>query len=154
MTRKCGNRAKVLEHQSDTALFRRHEAAGRRDLDIADGDPAPVEPLDAGDHAQQRGLAAAGGAKQAHDLAGRDVEVKSPERRRFPAKLLETPESETPAAMVAAALRCLSQCDIAAGSALSSAVLVCPNNANTQRIVSKRPTACAAGLIVSSLTLS
>ena len=60
-----------LEHHGDVALRGRqvvHALAG--DDDVARG--GALEP---GDHAQRRRLAAARGAEQADDLAGRDREV-------------------------------------------------------------------------------
>ena len=60
----------ALEHHVDRPLVRRH----RRDVLAVEQDAALVRRLEAGEHAQQRGLAAAGGAEQRKELAGADVE--------------------------------------------------------------------------------
>ena len=49
---------------------------------VEEDPPAGVRRLEAGDDAQQRGLAAAGRAEQHHRLAARDVEVERLERAR------------------------------------------------------------------------
>ncbi len=54
-----------LEHHSDLALVRWQ----RRDVLAFDQDGAGVGALEAGDHPQDRGLAAAGGPEQGHELA-------------------------------------------------------------------------------------
>ena len=61
----------VLEHHGDVAV------AGLELVDhpAADRDLAGGDRLEAGDHAQQRGLAAAGGADEDDELAVGDVEV-------------------------------------------------------------------------------
>ena len=66
-----------LEHHADIAQTRRHlHAIGRRRYDAPANADAPgrgmLEPRDA---AQRRGLAAAGGAEQHDDLAGRHVKA-------------------------------------------------------------------------------
>ena len=60
----------VLEHHRDVALARLHVG----DVGVADRDRAVGDLLEAGDHPQQRRLAAAGRADQHHELAVRDLE--------------------------------------------------------------------------------
>ena len=57
----------VLEHHVDGPLMRQH----LRDVLAAEQDAALVRRLEAGEHAQQRGLAAAARAQQRKELAGR-----------------------------------------------------------------------------------
>ena len=61
----------VLEHHGDVALFRRHVV----DDAVADADLAAGDVLQPRDHAQQGGLAAAGGADQHDELAVVDGHV-------------------------------------------------------------------------------
>ena len=61
----------VLEHHGDVAVLRRQ----RIDHPLADGDLARGDVLEAGDHAQQRGLAAAGRPDQHHELAVGNVDA-------------------------------------------------------------------------------
>src|SRR5262249_10618977 len=66
-----------LEHHTDAAVARRHEHAI---LDVAHGlacddDLARLRPLEPGEAAQGRGLAAAGGPEQRDQLAGLDAEA-------------------------------------------------------------------------------
>jgi hypothetical protein len=61
----------VLEHHRDVALFGRNVV----DHALADADLAGADFLEAGDHAQQRGLSAAGGTDQYHELAVGDGNV-------------------------------------------------------------------------------
>ncbi len=60
----------VLEHHVDGPLMRQH----RRDVAAVEQDAALVRRLETGEHAQQRGLAAAARAQQREELAGPDVE--------------------------------------------------------------------------------
>ncbi len=60
----------ALEHHIDRTPMRRH----RRKIDAVEQDAAGARPLEAGDQAQQRGLAAAGGSEQRKKLARIDVE--------------------------------------------------------------------------------
>ena len=60
----------VLEHHVDRPLVRQHVG----DVPAVEQDAALVRRLEAGEHAQQRGLAAAAGAEQRKELAGPDVE--------------------------------------------------------------------------------
>jgi hypothetical protein len=62
-----------LEHEAEPARLGRQVdlARGVEQHVAADVDRAAVRPLEAGDGAQQRGLAAAGGAEQGDDLARR-----------------------------------------------------------------------------------
>ena len=69
----------VLEHEADAALL--HAELGG--VGVAEQDLAAVERLQAGDRAQQGGLARAGRAEQGEQLARGDVQVeavKSPKR--------------------------------------------------------------------------
>ena len=60
-----------LKHHGDVAIARRQVI----DAPAGDVDVASARVFEAGDHAQRRGLAAAGRAEQTDDLAGRDIEV-------------------------------------------------------------------------------
>ena len=62
----------VLEHHRHPPLV------GRRlgDVLVAEVDLAAVEPVEAGDHAERRALAAARGAEQRDERAGRDLEAQ------------------------------------------------------------------------------
>ena len=66
-----------LEHHAEIALVRRH----RRDVLAVEHDRAAGRLFEAGDHAQQRGLAAAGRAEQADECAVRHGEVDRVDRR-------------------------------------------------------------------------
>ena len=72
-----------LEHHADVAQPRRHLHAvgGRRYQPPADADAAGRGMFEAGDAPQRGGLAAAGGAEQHHDLAGRHVKAHAVHRR-------------------------------------------------------------------------
>jgi hypothetical protein len=59
----------ILEDHADLPLFRGHALAGAADHLAVQADFAAGNFLEAGNAAQQSGLAAAGGAKQAGDLA-------------------------------------------------------------------------------------
>ncbi len=61
----------ILEHHRDIALFRRHIV----DDAVGDGDLAPGDALQPGDHAQQSGFAAARGPDQDDELAIRDIDA-------------------------------------------------------------------------------
>ncbi len=67
-----------LEHQPHPALFRAEEATFRRAVNhlIAHADLAAGQALKPRDHAQRRGLSAARGAQQAHELAVADLQVQ------------------------------------------------------------------------------
>ena len=60
-----------LEHHGDPALGRRHMGH----VDAADMDGALGHRLEAGDHAEQRGLAAAGRTEEGAELTALDGEV-------------------------------------------------------------------------------
>ena len=62
---------RVLEHQADPPLFRRQGPPGPAEFDAFQPDRALLHRLEAGDGAQQRGLAATAGTEQAAD-AGAD----------------------------------------------------------------------------------
>src|SRR5262249_55985870 len=66
-----------LEHHADIARTRRHldTISRRRHHASADADAPGGGMLEARDAAQRRGLAATGGTKQHHDLAGRHVKA-------------------------------------------------------------------------------
>ena len=76
----------VLEHHVDRPLMRQH----RRDVPAVEQDPALVRRLEAGEHPQQRGLAAAGRAEQREEFARPDVE-RQPVHRAKAAELLHHP---------------------------------------------------------------
>ena len=76
----------VLEHHVDRPLMRQH----RRDVAAAKQDAALVRRLEAGEHAQQRGLAAAARAQQRKELARPDVE-REPVHRAEAAECLGDP---------------------------------------------------------------
>ena len=61
----------VLEHHGEVAVLGRHLV----DAPLADREVAVGDVLEAHDHAQQGGLAAAGGAHEDHELAVGDVQV-------------------------------------------------------------------------------
>ena len=72
----------VLEHHVDRTLVRQH----LRDVLAVEQDAAVVRRLEAGQHPQQRGLAAAARAQQREKLAGPDIErqpVHRPQARRI-----------------------------------------------------------------------
>ncbi|MCH3719021.1 hypothetical protein LZB68_08060, partial [Campylobacter lari] len=64
----------VLEHHADAALFRGNLFGGRGDDRAVQQDAAGAYRLEAGDGAQHGGLAAAGFAQQAADVAGRQAQ--------------------------------------------------------------------------------
>ena len=66
-----------LEHHADAAAFRSDEevAFGGADQDVADGDLAAVGPFQAGDAAQQRGLARAAEPEQDEELLVADIDA-------------------------------------------------------------------------------
>ncbi len=64
-----------LRDIADAAAFRRAVQAGAGDRLAMQRDLAGIRPLEAGDQAEQRRLAAAGGAEDGDQLAGADVEV-------------------------------------------------------------------------------
>ena len=66
----------VLEHHRDVAVLRRHVG----DVAVADEDVARVDVLEAREHAQRRGLAAARGADEDEELAVLDLEVEGVDR--------------------------------------------------------------------------
>ena len=68
----------VLEHHVDRPLVRRH----LRDVLAVEQDAALIRRLEAGQHAQQRGLAAAARAQQREELAGADVERQAIHRAK------------------------------------------------------------------------
>ena len=60
----------ALEHHVDRPPVRRH----RREIDPVENDPAGVRPLEAGDQAQERGLAATRWSEQGEEFAFKDIE--------------------------------------------------------------------------------
>ena len=74
---QVGEQRVGLEDDAEVALRRRQP----RDVAAADLDRAGVLHLEAGDHAQQRGLAAAGRPEEADELAALDLERDVIERR-------------------------------------------------------------------------
>ncbi len=71
---EVGEEREVLEHQADAAGLGRDVAGGVGDHPAGNRHRARVLALDPGGDPQQRGLAAAGGAEQAGDLAGAELE--------------------------------------------------------------------------------
>jgi hypothetical protein len=69
-----------LEDHADAALFRRHLPHRVGDHQVPEADAARVRRLEAGDQPEQRGLAAAGGAEQRGERAGRKVERNTVQR--------------------------------------------------------------------------
>src|SRR5690606_32513462 len=63
-----------------------------RDVDAVDDDAPGRRPLEPGQHAQQRGLAAAGGAQDREELAAMDVEVDGIHRDEVAEVLAELPD--------------------------------------------------------------
>ena len=63
----------VLEHHRDVAVLRRDVG----DVAVADEDAAGVDLFEAGQHAQRRGLATAGGADEDEEFAVGDLEVRA-----------------------------------------------------------------------------
>ena len=75
----------VLEHERHVA-----RVDGRFcDIDAAQADPSPVRRINPGDHAQDRGLAAAGGPEEGEELAAPDREVDAGHRAHVAKMLLE-----------------------------------------------------------------
>ena len=68
----------VLEHHVDGTLMRQD----LRDVAASEQDTAFVRRLEAGEHAQQRGLAAAARAKQGKEFAGADIERELVDRAK------------------------------------------------------------------------
>ncbi|MNT63699.1 hypothetical protein D3C72_2015340 [compost metagenome] len=66
---QMGEQGIVLEHHADAALLRRHLHGGRRNDAAVQQDAAGAHRFEAGDGAQHCGLAAAGFAQQAADVA-------------------------------------------------------------------------------------
>ena len=71
--RHVGEQRVVLEHHADAPRARRQV----RDVAPRDADRARTRALEAGDHAKRRGLAAARGAEEGDELAGRHVKVEA-----------------------------------------------------------------------------
>ncbi len=67
----------VLEHEADATLARRHAVHGA----IGDDDIAGIDELEAGEHAQQRGLARARRTQQRQEFARRNGERHAVQRR-------------------------------------------------------------------------
>src|SRR5690606_24230558 len=75
---QMGEQRVILEHHADAALFRcQGEAAAGNDL-AGQLDLALLHGFEPGDGPQRGGLAAAGGAEQAADVAGVEVQVQVP----------------------------------------------------------------------------
>ena len=74
-TVRCGKSGVVLEDHPDPAPLRRHPGAVSGDGPARDLDGAGLRALEARDQAQQRRLAAAGGAEEGDELAALDAEL-------------------------------------------------------------------------------
>jgi hypothetical protein len=81
----------VLEHHAHAAAVRRGPGTPARDLAAVDLDAARVGALEAGQHAQRGGLAAARGAEQGHDLAPLNLQVRPVKRLRGAEALADVP---------------------------------------------------------------
>ena len=92
--RQVGEEGVALEHGVDVALVRR----GVRDVLAVEQDPSPAGTLEAGDHAQRRGLAAPARAEQREELARRDVQVYAAHRLEGAVALGEVDELDAPPA--------------------------------------------------------
>ena len=75
----------VLEHHVDRAQMRRH----LRDVLAAEQDAALVRRLETGEHAQQRGLAAAARAEQRKKLPGADIQRQPVHRAEIAERLAD-----------------------------------------------------------------
>ena len=71
---EMGEEREVLKHQADATLLRRNEIVGPSHLLAVEQHAARGRALDAGGDPEERGLAAAGGTKQAEDFSRRHVE--------------------------------------------------------------------------------
>jgi hypothetical protein len=80
----------ILEHHGDVAVARRQVVHHP----VADGDLAAADRLEPGDHAQQRGLAAARGADQHHEFTVTDVEVDAVNHGHLAENLLNAPDCD------------------------------------------------------------
>jgi hypothetical protein len=74
-----GEQRPVLEHHADPTLLGSQVGAVAAREVVADGDLAVVDPLEAGDGPQERGLAAAARAEECHRLVLGDVEGHLPQ---------------------------------------------------------------------------
>ena len=74
-----GEQRIVLKDHAHPPTLRRQEAAGAGHLPPIDPDPTTLGLLEAGDQAQQGGLAAAGGAQQAQQFARGQGEINPPQ---------------------------------------------------------------------------
>ncbi len=81
-TERCGNKRAFLRHVADAARLRRFVAGGAGQQFAAHADLAAIRLLEAGDQAQQCGLAAAGAAEDGDQAAGFDREADVPQHRR------------------------------------------------------------------------
>ena len=75
----------MLEHQADATLARRH-AVHRA---AVDDDVAGIDELQAGEHAQQRGLAGARRTQQRQEFARRDGQADAVQRRHAAERLAQ-----------------------------------------------------------------
>ena len=80
--RQVREQREILEHQSDIALLRRHEARWSRHLLPVEQQASPVGLLDPRGDPQQRGLAAARRPQKAGDLAGMKLQAHIHDGRR------------------------------------------------------------------------
>jgi hypothetical protein len=79
-----------LEHHVDRTRVGRHA----RHVGAFDDDAAFARHLEAGQHAQQRGLAAAGAAQQREQLARGDIEVDAGDRGNVTEALHDTVDAD------------------------------------------------------------
>jgi len=90
LDRHVGKQRITLEHHADIAFL--HGLAG--DVGTVELDSPATGNLQPGDHAQRRGLAAAGWTKQRHQFARAHVEVEVLEGDEAPEGLADFPELE------------------------------------------------------------
>ena len=111
-----------LEHQVHRPPVRRHAD----DVPAVEQDAAAVRRLEAGQHAQQRGLAAAGGPEQGEELVLADVERDAVDRRE-PAEALGDPvdrRAGSGRALMARPVPRLSRCESVSAMTLTAMTMV------------------------------
>jgi hypothetical protein len=89
----------VLEHETDPALFGRDFAARFGEHGAVQFDAAGLQGFQAGDEAEQGGLAVAGGAQEAQDLARPRLEVDAAEDFAFAVGVADAGQAEAHASL-------------------------------------------------------
>jgi len=95
----------ILEDHAHAAALGRHPRGAVGDDAVADPHLALVRGLEAGDEAQERRLAAAGGAEQRHELTALDAEVGVSHRGHGAEALRDPVDADHPAAHVRTTLQ-------------------------------------------------